>query len=153
MTTGRHNVTNKEYARQITRSAGIEPGTYDRPEVRDDSPVFRQIAAEVKNRAHEATVTPDGEGGYEVSCPHGCRLGSSAFQPTQKQADRRAELHRIATTPLAGSPDTRPQTVVQWTNENGIEMTGRAATGEGVRELLEAVNKLGGYLRVMEDQS
>jgi hypothetical protein len=122
MTTGQHNITNRDYIRQITK-------------------------------AHEATAARLDGDGYAVTCPHGCNLGTSSHAATEAEALKRVELHRIATSAITGSPDPRPQTVIRWTNENGVEMTGRAATGEGVRELLEAVSTLGGYLRVMEDQS
>lgn len=40
------------------------------------------------------------------------------------------------------------RTRVHWTNENGVELTGVTTDP---RELLTAINSLGGYLRVMED--
>ena len=53
--------------------------------------------------AHTATITPE-DGGFLVTCPDGCNLGTSAHQPDQRAAEGRAELHRLATAPLI--PDT-----------------------------------------------
>ena len=35
--------------------------------------------------------------GYLVTCPHGCNLGTTARQATREGAERRVELHQIAT--------------------------------------------------------
>lgn len=55
---------------------------------------------------HNATITPEDGGGLLVTCPEGCKLGTSAHQPDQLSAERRAELHRLATAPL--TPDGIP---------------------------------------------
>lgn len=43
-----------DFASWVQRAAGHD-ATYERPEVRDDSPLLRKIAAEAKARAHLAT--------------------------------------------------------------------------------------------------
>jgi len=45
---------------------------------------------------HVATYAPE-DGGYLVTCPEGCNLGTSAHQPDKAGARRRAELHEMAT--------------------------------------------------------
>jgi hypothetical protein len=49
---------------------------------------------------HVVTYAP-ADGGYLVTCSDGCKLGASARQPNEQRAQRRVELHRIAT----GSPE------------------------------------------------
>jgi hypothetical protein len=49
--------------------------------------------------AHIAKITPL-QDGFKVTCPEGCNLGTSAWQDTQQDAERRAELHSVATAPL-----------------------------------------------------
>jgi PST family polysaccharide transporter len=56
--------------------------------------------------AHTATITPE-DGGFLVTCPDGCNLGTSAHQPDQRAAEGRAELHRLATAPLIPDSTTR----------------------------------------------
>jgi O-antigen/teichoic acid export membrane protein len=55
--------------------------------------------------AHTATFAPK-DGGFLVTCPDGCNLGTSAHQPDQRAAEGRAELHRLATAPLIPDTDT-----------------------------------------------
>ena len=52
-----------------------------------------------ENQGHMAAVTPE-DGGYLVTCPHGCRLGTSAHAPDEDMAARRVRLHELATRPL-----------------------------------------------------
>lgn len=50
---------------------------------------------------HLATITtPDADGWYLVTCPHGCALGDSAHVRTELAARRRVQLHKVTTTPL-----------------------------------------------------
>lgn len=55
---------------------------------------------------HTATITQAGSvgylqaapaAGYLVQCPHGCNLGTSAHAPDRAAAERRVELHELAT--------------------------------------------------------
>jgi hypothetical protein len=51
--------------------------------------------------SHTAIITQAKVGtGYLVTCPHGCKLGTSARQGTREGAERRVALHQAATTPL-----------------------------------------------------
>jgi hypothetical protein len=50
---------------------------------------------------HIVTYAPADGGGYLVTCSDGCRLGTSARQPDEEGAQRRVELHRMAT----GTPE------------------------------------------------
>jgi hypothetical protein len=45
---------------------------------------------------HQATWTAE-NGEYVVTCPQGCNLGTSAHAGSEQEANRRVELHRIAT--------------------------------------------------------
>lgn len=49
--------------------------------------------------SHVATYAADGDG-YLVTCPEGCKLGTSEHQLTEAGALRRIELHKISTTRL-----------------------------------------------------
>lgn len=53
----------------------------------------------MSDRQHTATYAPDGDG-YLVSCPEGCKLGTSARQPDEAGARKRVELHQMMTRPL-----------------------------------------------------
>jgi hypothetical protein len=71
--------------------------------------------------AHTLTITPDDDGGFLLTCPHGCNLGTSARQPDQASAERRAELHYLATAPL--TPEglrTQARRHAQLTNLAGL---------------------------------
>jgi hypothetical protein len=58
--------------------------------------------------AHVAIITPE-DGGFLVTCPEGCALGTSEHQPDRLGAERRIELHRLATAPLGpGGLETQP---------------------------------------------
>jgi hypothetical protein len=56
-------------------------------------------ALEAERDAHTATAVADGRGGWYVSCPHGCRLGTTAHAPDADAAARRIALHRDCTRP------------------------------------------------------
>ena len=68
---------------------------------RDDKAVLERLRRErtPDRAAHEATWAPEGDG-YLVTCPHGCKLGTSAHQDTEDGARRRVEMHSLATAPL-----------------------------------------------------
>jgi hypothetical protein len=53
-------------------------------------------SAGTPRQPHVATYAPE-DGGYLVTCPEGCNLGTSAHQPDRAGARRRAELHEMAT--------------------------------------------------------
>lgn len=46
---------------------------------------------------HTASITPLNCGHFQVTCPHGCFLGTSAHAPDQAAAERRVSLHAAAT--------------------------------------------------------
>lgn len=46
---------------------------------------------------HIAVGTPQPDGLWRVTCPHGCLLGTSALTTDQLAASRRVDLHRLAT--------------------------------------------------------
>ena len=54
----------------------------------------------VSDLGHEADVTPQEGGGFLVTCPAGCNLGTSALARTEDEAAGRVRLHMISTRPL-----------------------------------------------------
>jgi hypothetical protein len=52
---------------------------------------------------HTATYTPAGGGWFLVTCPHGCNLGTTRQRADRESAERRVELHRLATASPAGT--------------------------------------------------
>jgi hypothetical protein len=57
----------------------------------------------VTDPGHQADVIPQEGGGYLVTCPAGCNLGTSALARTEDEAGRRVRLHMISTKPLGVS--------------------------------------------------
>lgn len=66
---------------------------------RTDTPPPGLVRTPPKYRPHVATYAADGDG-YLVTCPEGCKLGTSEHQLTEAGALRRIELHKISTTRL-----------------------------------------------------
>jgi hypothetical protein len=61
---------------------------------------------------HVATFEPEGATGYLVTCPHGCKLGTTAHTATLGAALRRVRLHADTTAhhaPKFTPPPTDPQ--------------------------------------------
>ena len=55
------------------------------------------VPSATPRRPHAATYAPEDGGGYLVTCPEGCSLGTSEHQPDEAGALRRVHLHKIAT--------------------------------------------------------
>lgn len=53
---------------------------------------------------HIAVIDPLGDEEFQVTCPEGCNLGTSARQTSWADALKRMGLHQLATTPLWTRP-------------------------------------------------
>ena len=63
---------------------------------------LRDVTA-VVHRGHGATIAKRSDGKRIVTCPHGCKLGTSALCDSDEQAQQRVEMHETATS-LFGRP-------------------------------------------------